>query len=230
MGTILVTGANRGIGLEFACQYAEAGENVIATCRDLAVANALHHLRDSHPTVELQEMDACDDVSILSLASLIRKRGGSIDVLINNAGVLHDEPFGDFTMSAFNRTFSTNVTGPALVTQTMCGVMRPESKIVNISSGIGSFELAIDLGGETISYAASKAALNMVTVHCAEALREKGIIVVALSPGWVRTDMGGQEAELDVQESVSTLRAAIAKLHLECSGKFFDHNGEELPW
>ena len=230
MGTILVTGANRGIGLELACQYAEAGERVIATCRDLGVANALEHLRASHPGVELQEMDACDDVSIHSLASLLRKRGDALDVIINNAGVLQDEPFGSFTMGAFNRAFATNVTGPALVTQAMASLIVSGGKIINMSSGIGSFEMGISVGGGAVSYAASKAALNMVTVHCAAALKEKGITVVAMSPGWVKTDMGGQEAELAVQESVESLRRAIAGLSLQKTGSFFDYSGEQLPW
>lgn len=230
MGKILVTGASRGIGLELACQYAETGASVIATCRDLAVANALAHLVASHPNVEMQEMDACDDLSIHSLTSLLRKRGDTLDLVINNAGVLHDEPFGSFSMGAFNRTFSTNVTGPALVMQTMSSLMGEGGKIVNISSGIGSFGLGIGLGGGTVSYSASKAALNMVTRHCAMALRPRGIVVTAFSPGWVKTDMGGQEAELDPQKSVAGLRAVIEGLSGDSSGRFFDYTGEELPW
>ncbi|MDQ8203240.1 SDR family oxidoreductase [Pelagicoccus sp. SDUM812003] len=230
MGTILVTGANRGIGLELACQYVEAGDYVIATCREPEAANALLHLKQSHQGVDIAALDVTDPVSIASLVSLLKERRVSIDLLINNAGVLYPEPVGEWGCETFTRTLRTNVVGPAMVMQSFASLLAKGAKVVNISSGLGSFGMGIDFGGPTGTYAASKAGLNMVVAQMAPRFREKGITVVAFNPGWVKTDMGGQEAALDVEESVSSLRASFEKLTLEDSGRFIDYNGEPLPW
>lgn len=230
MASILITGASRGIGLELACQYAEAGERVIATCRDPETAKALVHLQQSHETVEVETLDVVDPVSILSLASMLIKRGESLDLLINNAGLLFPEELGSWTAEALSSTLDTNVVGPALVMQAFARALAQGSKVVNISSGLGSFDLAIDFGGPTGTYAVSKAALNMVVAQFAPSFKEKGVTVVAFNPGWVKTDMGGQEAALTVQESVTALRDQFAKLTLERSGAFIDYNGDTLPW
>lgn len=230
MATILVTGASRGIGLELACQYAEAGDKVIATCRDPEIAKALNHLEQSHPTVEVCTLDVVDPLSILSLASMLAKRGDAIDLLINNAGTLVQEPVGKWTADAFSATFETNVVGPALIMQAFAKVMAPGSKIINISSGLGSFDMALDFGGPTASYAASKAALNMIVCQIAPSFKEREITVVAFNPGWVKTDMGGQEATLTVQESVTSLRESFSKVGPERAGEFIDFNGDALAW
>ena len=230
MGSILITGANRGIGLELACQYAEAGEKVIATYRDVDAANALRHLAEAYATVEVRQLDVCRADSIDRLAGQVREDGQEIAILINNAGVLAQESFGRWSAAAFERTFATNVAGPGLMAQAFKDLFAAEAKIVNISSGIGSFGLSLGLGGGMGSYAASKAGLNMLTAHLAAALRGRGVLAVAFSPGWVKTDMGGQEADLDVETSVAGLRAVIDRLTLEDSGKFFSYTGELLPW
>ncbi|EDY83408.1 oxidoreductase, short chain dehydrogenase/reductase family [Verrucomicrobiia bacterium DG1235] len=230
MALILVTGASRGIGLELACQYAEAGDKVIATCRDPETANALKHLEQSHPTVELQTLDVVDSLSILSLASLLSKRGDKLDVLINNAGMLVQEDPGEWTADAFSASLETNVVGPAMIMQAFEKVMADGGKMISISSGLGSFGMALDFGGPTGTYAASKAALNMVVCQLAPRLKQKGIVAVAFNPGWVKTDMGGQEATYTPQESVSSLRESFAKLTLDQAGQFIDHNYDSLPW
>lgn len=230
MASILVTGASRGIGLELACQYAEAGDRVIATCRDPETANALQHLKQSHATVEIEALDVLDPVTILSLASLLAKRGDQIDLLINNAGLLVQEAPGEWSAEGFSTTLDTNVVGPALVMQAFAKVMAEGGKMVNISSGLGSFGMGIDFGGPTGTYAASKAALNMVVCQVAPWLKQKGVTAVAFNPGWVRTDMGGQQADLSPQESVSALRESFAKLTTEDAGRFIDYNGSALPW
>lgn len=230
MATILVTGASRGIGLEFACQYAEEGDTVIATCRDPETANALKHLSQSHGNVEIQGLDVVDPLRILSLASLISKRGDKIDLLINNAGIMVGEKLGDWTADALSATFDTNVVGPAMIMQSFAKVMEANGKIVNISSGLGSFGLDLGYGSPTTSYAASKAALNMMVRQVAPELKMRGITTVVYSPGWVKTDMGGQEADLTPEESVTVLRESFSKLTLEESGQFFDYSGKPLPW
>lgn len=230
MATILVTGANRGIGLELACQYAEADYRVIATCRSPETANALTHLHESHPNVEIARLDVSDPNTIKGLARGLLERGEALDILINNAGVLVQEPVGSWTADAFSNTLRTNVIGPALVLQALSELLGPGAKVINISSGLGSFGMAIDFGGMTGTYAVSKAALNMAVVQMAPAYKAKGVTVVAFNPGWVKTDMGGQEATLDVQQSVSWLRKSIDEVGLERSGEFIEYNGEPLPY
>lgn len=230
MALILITGASRGIGLELACQYAEAGDTVIASCRDPESANALRHLAQSHPSVEVQDLDVVDQLSVLSLASLVSKRSEKIDVLINNAGIRVMESPDELSADAFSATFETNAVAPALIMQAFSKVMSEGGKMINLSSALGSFELGLDLGGANTSYAASKAALNMIIRHMAPSLKEKGIVAVGISPGWVKTDMGGQEAPLSLEESVSSLLPLIAALGLEDSGKFIDHEGQPIPW
>lgn len=230
MALILVTGASRGIGLELSCQYAEAGDRVIATCREPESANALKHLQQSHPNVEVQPLDVVDSLTIHSLASMLSKRGEKLDILINNAGVLFQESPGDWTEEALNATLVANVTGPALVMQAFAKVMTEGGKMINISSGLGSFGMDIDFGGPTGTYGASKAALNMVVCQFAPWLAKQGITAVAFNPGWVKTDMGGQEASLTPQESVTALREQFASLTPEKAGTFIDYNGDSLPW
>lgn len=230
MATILVTGASRGIGLELACQYAEAGDTVIATCREPDSANALKHLAQSHPNVEVEELDVVDSLEVLSLASLLAKRGTKLDLLINNAGMLVHESPGEWSAEGFSATLETNVVGPAIIMQAFAKVMAEQGKMINISSGLGSFEYGIDLGGPTGTYAASKSALNMVVRQLAPFFKEQGITAVAFNPGWVKTDMGGQEATLSVEESVTSLRQAFSKVTIEDAGQFLDYDGSPLGW
>ncbi|WP_339382564.1 SDR family oxidoreductase [Pelagicoccus albus] len=227
---ILVTGASRGIGLELACQYAEAGNTVLATCREPETANALAHLAESHPNVEVQPLDVVDPLSVLSLASLVRKRGENLDVLINNAGILVQEKFGEWTADAFSATMETNVVGPALVMQAFAELVNEGGKIINVSSAMGSFGINMEAGGLTSSYATSKAALNMLVRQVAPGLLAKGVITVSFSPGWVKTEMGGPEANLSVRESVESLIRAFGNLGPEQAGQFLDYTGLPLPW
>lgn len=230
MATILVTGASRGIGLELACQYAEAGDAVIATCRDPDTANALRHLSQSFENVEVQALDVVDPLAVLSLASMLAKRGDSVDILYNNAGIAIAEKVGSWTADAFSATLETNVVAPAIIMQSFAKAMSSKGKIVNVSSRMGSFDFEANLGGELASYAASKSALNMLVRQVAPSLMERGVIAVALSPGWVKTDMGGQEASLTVEESVTAIRETVAKLTPAAAGAFLDYTGETIPW
>lgn len=230
MALILVTGASRGIGLELACQYAEAGDSVVATCRDPETAKALKHLAESHANVEVQTLDVVDSLSILSLASLLSKRAGKVDLLINNAGINVPEPPEEISSDSFSATLETNVVAPVAIMRAFAKAMASGGKMVNISSCLGSFGMELDLGGRCPTYSASKAALNMMVRHLAPWLKAQGIVAVSVHPGWVKTDMGGQEAPLSLEVSVSSLRKQFARLTLEDAGSFIDFQGESLPW
>jgi len=230
MARVLVTGANRGIGLELARQYAEAGFEVLATCRSPLAAKALSDLSDACPALRIEELDVLGSGSIQSLASKLEADGLELDILINNAGVLIAEQAGEWSAEALRTTLDTNVAGPAMIIQRFAGLMASGGKVVNISSGIGSFALGIDFRGEAGVYAVSKAALNMVVRQLSAWLKARGVTMIACSPGWVRTDMGGSMADLSVQESAGALLEMIDGLALEDSGSFLDRAGDQVPW
>lgn len=154
-----------------------------------------------------------------------------LDVLINNAGVLpRGERFGSVQADALERAFRTNAMGPYLLTQALAPLLAKGAtpRVLNLSTSLGS--LALVDSARTPSYAISKAALNMTTVKLAHALREAGVVVIAASPGWVRTEMGGASAELEPATAVSGLLALLGRVAAADSGRFFDWRGEPLPW
>ena len=216
--------------MELACQYAEAGDAVIATCRDPDTAKALKHLGQSYGNVEIQTLDVVDPLAVLSLASLLAKRGTSVDALYSNAGMAVAEAFGEWTADAFSATMETNVVGPAMILQGFAKTMSKGGKIVTLSSKMGSFDFMGNLSGELASYAASKSALNMLVRQAAAALKSREVLAVAVSPGWVKTDMGGQEADLSVEASVAALRKTVGALTLADAGRFVDYDGQDIPW
>ena len=152
------------------------------------------------------------------------------DLVINNAGLLVYESFGDWTADTFARVLQVNTIGPALLAQAVMRRMKPGSKLVNISSGLGSCGLNINPETGMDAYAASKAALNMITTRLAAKPECEKLIVVACDPGWVRTRMGGPEADLSVEESVVAITATIENLTPEHSGRFLSRQGDDLPW
>lgn len=226
MPTILITGANRGIGLELAKQYAGDGWSVIATARDPKAADGLKALKGD---IRIEALEVTDEQQIQALA---RKLDGlAIDVLLNNAGMLTGyESFGATDTQSWLKTLHVNSIAPLKLMEALVEhvARSKQKKIVSISSGMGS------MGGHASSgayaYRSSKAALNMVTVTAANELRPRGISVAVVSPGWVRTDMGGAGAALDVKESAAGIRKAIDKLNVGISGQFFNYSGENLPW
>jgi NAD(P)-dependent dehydrogenase (short-subunit alcohol dehydrogenase family) len=226
MSTVLITGANRGVGLEFARQYADAGWRVIATCRDPELARALKALEGD---VRRQMLDVADDGQIAALARTLANE--PIDLLINNAGIggPHDT-FGDCDAAAWLKVLRVNAIAPLhMAERFLANLERGQRKlIVNITSRMGS--LADNAGGGSYMYRTSKAALNMVTRTMANDLRPRGIIVIAVSPGWVKTDMGGVNALITAGESVGEMRAKIDTLTLADSGHFFNYDGRALPW
>lgn len=228
----LVTGANRGLGLEFVRQLLARGDYVIAACRHPGKAQALNVLAGEHPgRLKVLPLDLADPRSHAELAREVAlvSDGELLDLLINNAGVLRGgERFGAVAAADLETSFRTNAAGPFLLTQALAAQLADGATVANISSEVGSITLRQEF--RTPSYAMGKAAQNMATSLLAQALAPRHIKVVALHPGWVRTDMGGTQAALSAQESVAGLLGVLHRLTAEDSGEFFDWQGERLPW
>lgn len=232
MASVLVTGANRGLGLEFVRQLAVRGDRVIAACRHPGRARELNEVAFAHPGhVHVLPLDLARTASIDELAREAAMVAESIDLLINNAGVLHDgERFGALDGEALESSLRINAVGPLLLIQALAGMLRKgsDAKVANISSIVGSIERTATF--RSPGYAIGKAALNMATRQIAMALRDDGISAFALHPGWVKTDMGTARAPLEPPESISDLLTVIDASSMEDSGSFRDYKGETIPW
>lgn len=228
----LVTGANRGLGLECVRQLLARGDHVIAACRQPGKATTLNLLAGEHPgRLQVLPLDLADPRTHAALAAEVPLVTDEepLDLLINNAGVLRGgERFGQVRPSDLDASFHTNAAGPFLLTQALAPQLAEGATVANISSEVGSIALRQEF--RTPSYAMGKAAQNMATSLLAQALAPRGIKVVALHPGWVRTDMGGAQAALSAQESVAGLLRVLHQLTLDQSGEFFDWQGQPLPW
>jgi len=229
-----VTGANRGLGLEFVRQLLARGDRVVATCRHPGKASALNALAGEHPgRLHVLPLDVADPRAIAEVARelllLDDDAGDHIDLLVNGAGVLHSgERFGSVGAVNLDDSFRVNAMGPFLLTQALAPRLADGARVANITSQLGSIANTTRFG--TPSYNISKAAQNMATALLAAALRERGITVVALHPGWVQTDMGGAGATVAPQQSVSGLLRVIGGLKASDSGSFLDWRGQSLPW
>ncbi|GHA81849.1 SDR family oxidoreductase [Cognatilysobacter bugurensis] len=227
----LVTGANRGLGLEFCVQLLISGANVVATTRSTGRATKLNSLVAKYPgRLHVLPLDVSDAKSV---AELVRElplvAEGPFDLLINNAGVLHSgERFGHVTAANLDDSLRTNASGPFLLSQSIAESLADGAKIANISSQLGSIENTTAF--YTPTYAISKAAQNMATRLLANALRERGIVVLALHPGWVQTEMGGPDAQIEPRVAVEGLLRVIDDAGLDDSGRFFDYTGRPMPW
>jgi NAD(P)-dependent dehydrogenase (short-subunit alcohol dehydrogenase family) len=220
MPTILITGAGRGLGLELARQYAQDGWRVIGTVRqgDLKEIGA-----------ETLRADVTNPAEIKALSA--KMKGTPIDVLFCNAGIIGKRgmALGSFDYAEWETVLRVNLLGAAAVIEALIDhVAASERKTVAVmSSRLGSIA---ETSGMTLPYATSKAALNLLAKGLAATLEARGIVVVALSPGWVKTDMGGQGATLTPQVSVRGLRKVLGGLRREDSGKFFSYDGSQIPW
>lgn len=222
--TVLITGANRGLGLEFARQYAADGWDVIGTARRPDAATELNAL-----DVRVMQLDVTDQASVDRLAADLGDE--AIDLLINNAGILpRANTLADLDIDVFNRVLAVNTVGPIRVTQALLPhVKRGSGKtIAHITSRLGS--IAGNTGGGYYGYRESKAALNMFNRSLASEMRSAGFTCVVLHPGWVQTDMGGKNATLTPQESVTGMRSVIAGLTQDDNSTFWNHAGEQLAW
>ena len=231
MSTVLVTGANRGIGLEFVRQSAEAGDRVIAVCRNPAAARDLAAIAArADGRVSVHAADVGDDAAV---AALKREVGDPpIDVVVANAGVMGPERQhspDDLDVAGWLQTLSVNALGPVRTAAAFLPNLKAgrDKKLIAITSGMGS---TADTGGGYLAYRSSKAALNNAWRNLALGLKRDGIICVAMSPGWVKTDMGGAGAQLTPQQSVSALRRLIAGFTARDSGRFVDHTGGDVAW
>jgi NAD(P)-dependent dehydrogenase (short-subunit alcohol dehydrogenase family) len=227
MPTCLITGSNRGIGLEFARQYAAEGWRVIAACRRPNEAVAL---KDVDGDVDIRRLDVTDFAQIEDLAHALK--GAAIDILINNAGVYGPRvtPYAAIDYGAWSEVLRANTMAPLKMAASFAEhLARSEKKcLVALSSAVGS--IAENTSGGTYLYRSSKAALNAVMRSLSIDLKDKGIAVAILHPGWVRTDMGGSGAKINAVESVSAMRGLIDGWTLESSGRFFAYDGREIPW
>lgn len=236
MPRALVTGANRGLGLELVRQYAAEGWEVLACCREPAAATELRALADGAGQVEPLALDVTDLAATDALAA--RLAGRPIDVLVANAGVYSVTPgrrddagqsLGDMDYEAWERVLRVNTLAPFKLAEAFADHVAEseQKKIAIVTSGMGSIGRA---PGGFYAYRTSKAAVNMVGASLARDLASRGILVVLLSPGWVRTRMGGPSASLTPEESVRGMRARIAELDADRSGRFLSWDGSELPW
>ena len=231
MKTVLITGASRGLGLEFTRQLAEQNFQVIATCRQPAKADLLQQLAKSHENIVIAELDISDDSSIAKYCLELGDK--AIDWLINNAGIVgeHGVTVGSIYRENFLNVMNVNCMGSLRMSEALIpNLLNGEDKlIVAISSSMGS--ISADQSGRAYAYRASKAALNSAMRALAVDLDETGIQVLMLNPGWVKTRLGGPEAEIDVEESVTGMLAVIdtkkADSHAEL---LYNYNGNIIPW
>jgi NAD(P)-dependent dehydrogenase (short-subunit alcohol dehydrogenase family) len=233
--TVLVTGSNRGLGLEWVRQLAPRADRLFATCRRPDDADDLRALADRHPdTVDVFALDVTDPAAIDAAADRVRREGGALELLLNNAGINgggSSDRFGTVDVDTMTDVLRVNAVGPHLLTQAVADPLRAAETgavVVNVTSQLGS--IACTSGGGWHSYKASKAALNMCTRLQAGAFEDDGVVVVAMHPGWVRTDMGGSNARLSTEESVSGMLDVIGGLSPADTGRFLAYDGEELSW
>jgi NAD(P)-dependent dehydrogenase (short-subunit alcohol dehydrogenase family) len=222
--TVLVTGANRGLGLEFAKQLQAKGYKVIGTARSPERATEL-----KATGARVEQLDVASQTSVEALATALQ--GVPIDILINNAGMASraDSSLDTLDFELMERTFQVNSLGPLRVTQALLPNLQAgkEKTIINISSRLGSIELS---SGGLYSYRTSKTALNQINKLVSVELAPQGFTSIVMHPGWVKTDMGGADAPENIPESISGMLAVIESLTVDKTGKFYNFKGEELPW
>src|SRR5210317_313517 len=220
MKHVVITGANRGIGLELARHYKGAGWRVTGVCRETS------------PELEEYAAQVIEDIDVARADSFQRLvaalKGQSIDLLINNAGILHDDVLGSLDIASLRLQMEVNAFAPLLICEALLPNLGPGSKIANITSRMGS--IGDNDSGGRYGYRASKAAFNAFGRSLAIDLKERGIAVAQLHPGFVKTRMVNFAGLITVEESVAGLTQRIEELNLENTGSFWHCNGEELPW
>lgn len=226
--TLLITGANRGIGLEYVRQYADDGWRVIACCRVPQQATELQRLAQGRTQIEIHALDVGDFDQIDALGRTLADQ--SIQLLINNAGVYPPSTFRQIDYTQWMQAFKINTMSTLKLAEVFVPhlVQAGNAKLVAMTSKMGSIDDNTS-GGEYL-YRSSKTALNMVIKSLSHDLNKYGISVAALHPGWVRTDMGGPNGLIDAETSVRGLRKVIANLSLNHSGKFIAYDGKEIGW
>jgi len=228
---VVVTGANRGLGLALVRQFVKRGAEVIGGCRNPQAAVDLHDAG-----AEVQQLDVGDSGSITAFATAVADR--PVDVLFNNAGIdaravgAADAHRGalDLSEEQFRAVLDVNTLGPWLMAKALAeNLIAAGGTIVNVSSQVGSIEVAHKMGRD-ISYTTSKAALNMITLKESQVLQPLGVTVISLHPGWVRSEMGGPTATLDPDVAAASIADLVDRLTLESTGSFFQWDGAIHPW
>lgn len=227
METIVITGANRGIGLGLTRCFAAAGHHVIAACRQPQNADALRQVKGS---VEVRALDVGDANSVEAFAQQLGQR--SVDVLINNAGIMGGSAQGiaDMDFAAWSRTFEINTLAPFRLTTRLLPQLKQAARprVITVSSQMGAFGL--EMGGGMYAYRSSKSAVSKVMQVLALELKPDNIIVCPVHPGWVQTDMGGPNAQITVEQSAAGLFKLISGLTMAESGRFWTWDGREHVW
>lgn len=221
--TVLITGSNRGIGLELCRQLSDKGFYVVAACRERSAA------LDALDVEVVEEVEVSEQTSVVKLANALS--GRRLDWLINNAGIADDVALEGLNAASINsckRMFEVNSLGPLLTTQALMNALQKGSKVGIVSSRMGS--VGDNDSGGSYGYRMSKSAANAVGKSLAIDLKPKGIAVAVLHPGWVRTDMTGHSGLVDVDASAAGLIERMMALTIENTGRFWHMNGEQLPW
>jgi NAD(P)-dependent dehydrogenase (short-subunit alcohol dehydrogenase family) len=226
----VISGANRGIGLEIGKQLLEIGWNVVFTARNMAEGRPLvNKLREVWKSAWYHQLDVTDEQSISDLAEYVEDTCGRLDVLINNAGIMIEENHRamDMELDDLHKTMATNFYGPLMLTRTMVPYFKDskDARVINVSSRMGQLS---GMGGGHAAYRISKAALNALTVIMARELEGEGIRVNTMCPGWVRTDLGGPNTEKSVEEGADTAVWLATANNIE-NGKFYADR-KVIPW
>ncbi len=225
---VLITGANRGLGLEFAKQYAQDGWQVLACCRSPQQASALQALANTHGNIQILALDVADFAQIDALAQQLKDF--KIDVLINNAGIYPDSGSHEINTDDWLEAFTINSISPYKVATAFTPHVAKSrlKKIATLTSKMGSID--DNTSGGSYIYRSSKAAANMVIKSLSIDLQPQGISVVTLHPGWVQTDMGGSNALINTKTSVNGMRRVIDHLSLATTGRFINYDGQHITW
>jgi NAD(P)-dependent dehydrogenase (short-subunit alcohol dehydrogenase family) len=239
MSTVLITGANRGLGFGLAEQFVKQGWSVIGTTRNPAKAEALNALAAKSGKVRVEALDVTDEAAIAALKAKIGDE--PIDVLLNVAGIFgkHDfnaegvkaQSFGNAALDEWQAVFKTNLFAPMKIAETFIENVASSSRktIVTLSSELGSIG-GIRKGGGLYPYRISKAGVNMMMKAMSVDLAARGVIAIPMHPGWVRTDMGGPNADIDVETSTGGMVKVVLELKASDSGRYLAYDGSELPW
>jgi NAD(P)-dependent dehydrogenase (short-subunit alcohol dehydrogenase family) len=239
MKTVLITGGSRGIGLEFAKQYLKKGFQVLVASRYPARSAELSQLKAEYEDLlSIHSLDVSEEESRQQLYQQITKNFAQLDILINNAGIASGNEkrryrFGELDQEDLCRSFLVNAVAPLMIAEKFFPLLEKGTKpvIANISSNSGCITKKQGNGSTGYGYSASKAALNMITKMLSHELRDSGVIVVSLHPGWVRTTMlYCENAPLEPFESIRGMIQVIESLEMKSTGSFLDWQGNELPW
>ena len=228
MSTVLITGANRGLGYEFVKQYSENGFEVLACCRNRNNAKELKELAETSNKIKVYELDVGNLKVIKSLSQQLKNE--KIDVLINNAGIYRSSTVGNINYDEWIESFKVNTIAPyQMVENFLNQIMNSDlKKVVSITSKMGSID--DNTSGGSYIYRSSKTALNSMMRCLTHDLKNQGVATLTLHPGWVRTDMGGPGGWIDSFESVKGMIKQIDKLTIDDSGKYLDYAGKSINW